>query len=96
MGIVHLRNGQQFGPYTLAQLRWMIAAGQVHPDEWVSHPGAPGWVSAVSVAGTPVPTPAGVRFGKAGSCSCCSCPGFFGSSYTCSRNGCGHHYDEHW
>jgi hypothetical protein len=31
-----------------------------------------------------------------GKCARCSCPGFFGSSYTCSRGGCGHHYDEHW
>lgn len=31
-----------------------------------------------------------------GRCSRCSCPGFYGSSYTCSRGGCGHHYDQHW
>jgi hypothetical protein len=31
-----------------------------------------------------------------GRCSRCSCPGFFGSGYTCSRGGCGHHYDSHW
>lgn len=30
-----------------------------------------------------------------GRCSQCSCPGFIGSSYTCARSGCGHHYDEH-
>jgi hypothetical protein len=30
-----------------------------------------------------------------GKCSACSCPGFFGSGYTCSRGGCGHHYDQH-
>jgi hypothetical protein len=37
------------------------------------------------------PTP-----GKYGKCSRCSCPGFFGSGYTCGRGGCGHHYDLHW
>lgn len=27
----------------------------------------------------------------------CSCPGFYAvSGYTCTRGGCGHHYDEHW
>lgn len=31
-----------------------------------------------------------------GKCSRCRCPGFTGSSYTCSRGGCGHHYNEHW
>lgn len=30
-----------------------------------------------------------------GKCSQCSCPGFVGSGYTCTRSGCGHHYDEH-
>jgi hypothetical protein len=34
--------------------------------------------------------------GKYGKCSRCSCPGFSGSGYTCSRGGCGHHYDLHW
>jgi hypothetical protein len=33
---------------------------------------------------------------KYGRCSKCSCPGFTGSGYTCSRGGCGHHYDMHW
>lgn len=33
------------------------------------------------------------RYGK---CSRCSCPGFTASGYTCSRGGCGHHYNEHW
>jgi hypothetical protein len=31
-----------------------------------------------------------------GRCSQCSCPGFTGSGYTCTRGGCGHHYDSHW
>jgi len=31
-----------------------------------------------------------------GSCRDCSCPEFYGSGYTCSRGGCGHHYDRHW
>jgi hypothetical protein len=31
-----------------------------------------------------------------GGCSSCSCPGFYGSGSTCSRSGCGHHYDSHW
>jgi hypothetical protein len=31
-----------------------------------------------------------------GKCSSCSCPGFSGSGYTCTRGGCGHHYDSHW
>lgn len=26
----------------------------------------------------------------------CSCPGFQGSGYTCSRGGCRHHYDRHY
>ena len=26
-----------------------------------------------------------------GQCSRCSCPGFRGNGYTCSRGGCGHH-----
>jgi len=33
------------------------------------------------------------RYGR---CSKCSCPGFTGSGYTCSRGGCSHHYDVHW
>lgn len=36
-----------------------------------------------------------VRYG-AGQCADCSCPSYFGSSYTCSRGGCQHHYDRHW
>jgi hypothetical protein len=36
------------------------------------------------------------RLAKYGNCSRCSCPSFLGSSYTCSRRGCGHHYDDHW
>jgi hypothetical protein len=31
-----------------------------------------------------------------GRCSKCSCPGYFGSGYTCRRGGCYHHYDSHW
>ncbi len=31
-----------------------------------------------------------------GKCADCSCPGFTGSGYTCTRGGCGHHYDRHW
>lgn len=31
-----------------------------------------------------------------GKCSKCSCPGFQGSGYTCTRGGCGHHYDSHY
>jgi hypothetical protein len=31
-----------------------------------------------------------------GKCHKCSCPGFQGSTYTCSRGGCKHHYDCHW
>jgi hypothetical protein len=31
-----------------------------------------------------------------GRCSRRSCPGFRGNGYTCSRGGCGHHYDSHW
>lgn len=32
-----------------------------------------------------------------GACRRCSCPGFWAASgYTCHRNGCNHHYDEHW
>ena len=30
-----------------------------------------------------------------GACSQCSCPGFQGSGYECTRGGCGHHYDSH-
>jgi len=35
-------------------------------------------------------------FAGYGRCSECSCPGFQGSGYTCTRGGCGHHYDQHW
>lgn len=31
-----------------------------------------------------------------GHCTQCSCPGFLGSDYTCTRGGCAHHYDEHY
>ena len=31
-----------------------------------------------------------------GRCSRCSCPGFRGNGYTCSRGEYGHHYDSHW
>ncbi len=31
-----------------------------------------------------------------GHCTQCSCPGFLGSGYTCTRGGCDHHYDEHY
>jgi hypothetical protein len=30
-----------------------------------------------------------------GHCSVCSCPGFLGSGYTCTRGGCAHHFDQH-
>jgi hypothetical protein len=30
-----------------------------------------------------------------GACTLCNCPGFQGSDYTCTRGGCGHHYDSH-
>ncbi|MEW6301163.1 MAG: hypothetical protein AB1671_26090 [Thermodesulfobacteriota bacterium] len=49
-----------------------------------------GLLAAIS-AGTGKEVAAG--YGK---CSRCSCPGFYGSGSTCSRSGCGHHYDEHW
>jgi hypothetical protein len=31
-----------------------------------------------------------------GRCHDCSCPGYQGSGYTCSRGGCRHHYDRHY
>lgn len=30
-----------------------------------------------------------------GPCTLCSCPGFQGSGYSCTRGGCDHHYDSH-
>jgi hypothetical protein len=30
-----------------------------------------------------------------GACTQCNCPGFIGSTYTCTRGDCGHHYDSH-
>jgi len=30
-----------------------------------------------------------------GPCSECNCPGFVGPDFTCTRGGCGHHYDVH-
>jgi hypothetical protein len=32
---------------------------------------------------------------SSGRCRNCSCPGFQGVGYTCTRGGCGHHYDLH-
>jgi hypothetical protein len=31
-----------------------------------------------------------------GKCHDCSCPGFQGTGYTCTRGGCKHHYDRHY
>jgi hypothetical protein len=47
-------------------------------------------VVATSAAGGFKPT-----YGP-GRCSKCSCPGFTGSGYTCTRGGCRHHYDSHY
>jgi hypothetical protein len=96
MNLVLYRNGQAIGPYTLFQMRQMLAAGQVLPNEWVGEVGKPGWFPAAELLRTPVAGPGSVRFGRAGSCSCCSCREYFGSGYSCSRSGCGHHYDDHW
>ncbi len=30
-----------------------------------------------------------------GPCTECNCPGFVGPDFTCTRGGCGHHYDVH-
>lgn len=55
-------------------------------------------------AGNP-PNPTALTLGAAetdevrdgyGRCSSCSCPSYSGSGYTCSRGGCGHHYNVHW
>lgn len=40
------------------------------------------------------PTP--VEQAKYGRCAKCSCPQFQGNGSTCTRNGCGHHFDNHW
>jgi hypothetical protein len=41
-----MRDGQRYGPYTLAQVQKMAGAGQVQPGDLVWKEGMPGWVEA--------------------------------------------------
>ena len=58
------RDGQQMGPYALAQIAAMASAGQVRPGDLAWHEGMAGWLPAAQVltrlglsVGTPPATP---------------------------------------
>jgi hypothetical protein len=38
------RNNQQFGPYTIDQVREYLASGRLHAEDLAWHEGAPDWV----------------------------------------------------
>lgn len=44
-------NGQQYGPYTYAQLRQFVAEGRVHPASFIRQAHSNSWIPAGSVAG---------------------------------------------
>ncbi len=57
---------------------------------------AAGVLSIIGTAAARPQTPAPVPgFGRCHA-SHCSCFRFQGSGYTCTRGGCGHHYDRHY
>lgn len=54
------RDGQQFGPYSLEDLRRMLALGQAGPRDWAWKEGMPQWVPLLSVTSGAKP---GTAFG---------------------------------
>ena len=60
MKILIHRGGQQFGPYSLDEVRSYLAAGQLQPADSAWHEGLPDWVpldQIAGVAGAPPPPP---------------------------------------
>jgi len=56
---IHIaRNGQQFGPYSLEEVRRQLAAGRMLPTDLAWKEGAPGWVPLAVLLGETTP-PAG-------------------------------------
>lgn len=54
------RGGEQYGPYPEANIKEMLAAGQVQPGDLAWHPGADGWKPLQELMGgeSPAPPPA--------------------------------------
>ena len=49
------RDGQQFGPYTLDEVKQYLAAGNLKPTDRAWYDGAPDWMSITQVPGVAVP-----------------------------------------
>jgi len=58
------KNGQQLGPYSIAEAQNLVAAGTLQPTDWAWHDGIPTWIplqqipgfaSAAAPPGAPVP-----------------------------------------
>lgn len=49
------RDGQNFGPYSLEQMRQMIASRQIAPGEYICQEGGSDWVVASTLTAAPAP-----------------------------------------
>ena len=59
MNYMLMRNGQQYGPYTLADLQRYVAAGNILVSDLVKSEGMDNWVPLSQIIGNiPVPAPA--------------------------------------
>src|SRR5580704_205997 len=59
MNYMLMRNGQQYGPYTLADLQRYVAAGNILVSDLVKSEGMDDWVPLSQIIGNiPVPAPA--------------------------------------
>ncbi len=55
---IHIaRGGQQYGPYTLAEVNAQLASGGLSANDQAWHAGAPGWIMLAAVAGVVAPAP---------------------------------------
>ena len=53
---IHItKDGQQLGPFTLAQVNTALAGGELSPDDLAWHEGAPGWIMLGAVDGVVAP-----------------------------------------
>ena len=56
------RGGEQYGPYPEANIKEMLAAGQVQPGDLAWHPGADGWKPLQELMGGESPAPPPVSY----------------------------------
>ena len=53
---IHItKDGQQYGPFTLAQVNTALAGGELSPDDLAWHEGAPSWIMLGAVHGVVAP-----------------------------------------